>query len=190
MKKSLRKGQVRRLLLQNVPAVVFICSYDFRLIYGMSFFSAKEETFDSEELAREVEKIIESEDKVEEMTKLEKRERVRRLSEGLDDEEDDASDESTDEIKCVTCDHFNKKESSLFHFDTRQLFYLFACAIFRSEEPKNSIIRDLFGTDLVNSFKCRCGNIMSRPATNSLFDLVYPDITGGGMPNMPAINIP
>ena len=60
--------------------------------------SAKEDTFDSEALAREVEKIIESEDKVEEMTKLEKRERVRRLSEGLDDDEDE-SDESTDEAK-------------------------------------------------------------------------------------------
>ena len=61
--------------------------------------SAQEETFDSEALAREVEKIIESEDKLEEMTKLEKRERVRRLSEGLEDDEDVEIDETADEPK-------------------------------------------------------------------------------------------
>ena len=36
------------------------------------------------------------------MTRLEKRERVRRLSEGLDDDEDDTTDESTDEAKYAT----------------------------------------------------------------------------------------
>ena len=43
-----------------------------------------------------MEKIIESEDKVEEMTKLEKRERVRRLSEGLEDDDDETGAEEDD----------------------------------------------------------------------------------------------
>ena len=44
--------------------------------------------------------------------------------------------------------------------------------------PKDSVISRLFGTDLVNEFKCRCSEKMKRAMKSSLFDLVYPDITG------------
>jgi len=42
---------------------------------------------------------------------------------------------------------------------------------------QESIISNMFGTDLVNVFRCRCGEEMKREMKSTLFDLRYPDIT-------------
>jgi len=40
------------------------------------------------------------------------------------------------------------------------------------------VIKELFGSDIQNTFTCRCGEKMVREMTASVFDLNYPDIKG------------
>ena len=50
---------------------------------------------------------------------------------------------------------------------------------YNSTDNHPSIIRTLFGMELENRFKCRCGEVQSRNMVSTIVDLQYPDVLHG-----------